>query len=318
MNIKSIINVSIIAIISIVFLVLGICGGFNLTELQKDALTTVAVVAAIAAAYCFIVGEISRNNSQMDKLWSILPAVYLWIIAVKGDMELRLIMMAVIATLWGIRLTYNFGRKGAYSIKFWAGEEDYRWILLRKHKLFRSRIVWAVFDLFFISFYQNFVVLAITLPAIAVMGSDKPLGIWDLIACVLAIAFLLLELIADEQQWKFHQEKKRLLAEGRTLAELPMPYRRGFNTTGLWACSRHPNYLGEQSIWISLYIFTIGAGAAGIGIFNWSIAGSMLLVLLFLGSSTLAEGISGSKYSEYKTYCNSVPRYLPLPWRKYN
>ena len=44
----------------------------------------------------------------------------------------RLVMMAVLVTLWGIRLTYNFSRRGAYTWKFWTGEEDYRWEVLRQ------------------------------------------------------------------------------------------------------------------------------------------------------------------------------------------
>jgi len=314
---KEIISTLIVVLIVAAVIVCGIMGGFTLSEAQADTLCLVGIIATVAAAYCFIVGELTGNNSQMDKLWSILPEVYLWVIAVKSDMDIRIVLMAIVATLWGIRLTYNFGRKGAYSIKFWSGEEDYRWALLRQGKYFKSRIVWGIFDLFFISLYQNFIVLAITFPAIAVMGSDKKIGAVDILALLLMVGFLMLETIADEQQWKFHSEKKRLLNEGKSLDELPMPYKRGFNTIGLWSCSRHPNYLGEQGIWISLYIFTIGANVNGFGIFNWSVLGCMLLVFLFLGSSSLGESISGSKYSEYKNYCCTVSKYIPTPWKKY-
>ena len=65
----------------------------------------------------FIVGEITHNNSQMDKLWSIMPIAYAWVVASKGGMNIRLVIMAILITIWGIRLTYNFGKKGTYSIK---------------------------------------------------------------------------------------------------------------------------------------------------------------------------------------------------------
>ena len=77
---------------------------------------------------------------------------------------------------------------------------------------------------------------------------------------------------------------------------------------GLWSRSRHPNYFAEQGTWASFYIFSIGAG---IGIVNWSIIGALLLIVLFQGSSSLAEEISGGKYPEYVDYCHSVPRYFP-------
>ena len=60
---------TIFAVIIIVTLaVLGFTlGGFNLSQNQLDTLLILAIVSGSAAAYCFIVGEISRNNSQMDK-----------------------------------------------------------------------------------------------------------------------------------------------------------------------------------------------------------------------------------------------------------
>ena len=37
----------------------------------------------------------------------------------------------------------------------------------------------------------------------------------------------------------------------------------------------------------------------------------LLLVVLFLGSSALAEEISSGKYPEYAGYCASVPKFFP-------
>ena len=94
-------------------------------DLQLRILYVLLIVMGISVLYCFIVGEITKNNSQMDKLWSVLPEVYCWIIAIMGGMKPRLVVMAILATAWGIRLTYNFAKKGAYKLKFWQGEEDY-------------------------------------------------------------------------------------------------------------------------------------------------------------------------------------------------
>ena len=71
--------------------------------------------------------KFTQNFSQMDKLWSLLPIAYSWIIAARGGMRARLVICAVIVTAWGIRLTVNFARKGAYRLNFWTGNEDYRW-----------------------------------------------------------------------------------------------------------------------------------------------------------------------------------------------
>ena len=45
---------------------------------------------------------------------------------------------------------------------------------------------------------------------------------------------------------------------------------------------------------------------------NWSLAGALLLVVLFLGSSALGEEISGSKYPLYQDYCKKVSRFFPI------
>lgn len=299
----TVIGLSIIACPVLYFLV-----GPALNAEQLDVLKILVTITACSGLYCFVVGELTRNNSQMDKLWSILPEIYVWVIAIKGGMTPRLVTMAVLATLWGARLTFNFARKGAYSIKFWAGTEDYRWVLLRSRKEFQPRWKWMIFDLLFISIYQNVLVLIITFPAIVSLGSSRAFNWVDGIAAVLMAGFILFETIADEQQWKFQTRKWAMINEGRKLADLPAPYNKGFNTTGLWSRSRHPNYFAEQSIWVCFYIFSIGAGT---GIFNWSIIGALLLIVLFMGSAMIGEEISGSKYPEYKEYCKEVPKFIP-------
>ena len=313
---KKYIGTIITALIVITGIVLGFAfGGPKLNKNQLDTLLILGIICGSSALYCFIVGEITLNNSQMDKLWSLLPIAYTWVIAAKGNMNPRLVIIALLVTLWGIRLTINFARKGAYSWKFWTGEEDYRWRIMRNQKMLKSRPAWALFDLFFISIYQNALVLAICFPALVCMASGAPLGTMDYVAFSLASLALLIEIIADEQQMAFHTTKKRLLAEGKALEELPSPFNKGFNTTGLWGYSRHPNYFGEQAFWVCLYLFVIGANLATYNVFNWSMVGPLLLVLLFLGSSSLGESISNGKYPEYSIYLNTVSKYIGF--RKY-
>ena len=282
--------------------------GPTLDASQLAVLKTLGIIAAFSAAFCFVVGEATGNNSQMDKLWSLLPIAYTWVIAAAGGMNTRLVVMAVLATLWGIRLTVNFARKGAYRLKFWEGVEYYRWAVVRSGPAFKSRWAWAAFDLGFISIYQNALVLMTTFPALVAMRSDRPFGWMDAVAAVLMLAFIVWETVADEQQWRFQTRKWAMINEGRKLEELPAPYNKGFNTTGLWGLSRHPNYFAEQAIWVCFYLFSI---AAGMGVVNWSVIGALLLVVLFQGSSALAEEISGGKYPEYEQYCRSVPRFFP-------
>ena len=314
---KKYIAITLTVLVCLTLSVLGfVFSNYTFSDVQKDTLITLLIICAASATYCFIVGEISRNNSQMDKLWSILPIAYTWVVAAKDGFGIRTLIIAIIVSLWGIRLTFNFARKGAYHLKFWEGEEDYRWPILRSKKPLSNPFLWALFNLFFICIYQNALVLAMTLPSVVVMGSTATFGVFDYVATFLAVGFLLLELVADEQQWKFQETKKKLLSEGKSLDELPAPYNLGFNTVGLWGIMRHPNYLGEQAIWVCLYLFTIGAGVNTYYVFNWSLFGAMFIILLFLGSSTFGESISSKKYENYKYYAHQVPKYFPL--RRYD
>lgn len=288
--------------------ILYIYVGPALNALQIETLKTIGIVAGCSALLCFTLGEITRNNSQVDKIWSLLPIVYCWIIAAKGGMHPRLVVMAVLATLWGLRLTYNFARKGAYKLRFWEGEEDYRWEKVRALPFLQNRGVWMAFDLFFISGYQNALILMLTFPALVSMGSTAPFGVMDAVAAVLMFGFILYETIADEQQWAFQTKKWSMIKSGKKLEELPTPYNKGFNTIGLWSVSRHPNYMAEQAIWVSLYLFSIGAG---VGIINWSMIGALLLIVLFTASTNLVEGISSDKYPEYTNYCKKVNKFFP-------
>ena len=311
MNIKlvgTILGISIIACPILYFVV-----GPALTDVQIDTLKLLGLITGCSALFCFVVGELTNNNSQMDKLWSLLPIAYVWIAAANGGMTTRLVVMACLVTLWGARLTFTFGRKGAYKLKFWEGEEDYRWAVLRAKKEFQPRWTWTLFNLFFISIYQNVLVLMTTFPALVLMNVDKPFGWLDVVAALLMLGFIIYETVADEQQWAFQTTKWKMIGEGKKLEELPEPYNKGYKTVGLWSRSLHPNYFAEQGTWCSLYVFTI---AGGIGIINWTLIGALLLIALFQGSSAFAEEISASKYPEYANYCQSVPRFFP--WKKYN
>jgi len=281
--------------------------GTPLGDTEWRAIHSLIWVALVFIAYCFIVGELTHNNSQVDKLWSIIPVIYVWIIASYGDFSPRLVVMAVLVTLWGIRLTTNFALKGAYHWRFWAGEEDYRWQVLRQKPEFNPRWKWTLFNLLFICGYQNILILLFTLPAIiALQKNDVPMGRLDEVAAGLMFLFLLIETIADIQQWNFQSKKHALIKSGQTLTG---NYVKGFLDNGLWAYSRHPNYFAEQAIWVCFYLFSVAASGQ---CFNWSIAGCILLMLLFQGSSSFSEEISAEKYPEYKAYQKRVSRFFPL------
>ena len=285
--------------------------GLNPNDAQDAILYQMVYSVSAVIAYCFLVGEWSKNNSQVDKLWSIVPIYYVWHMTIMGNMEPRMVLMSILVTIWGVRLTYNFARRGAYQWKFWAGEEDYRWEALRTRPGFNNRFVWMLFNLFFISAYQNILIFLFTLPILTSIGDgvNHELNWVDYLLALIYVTCVVLEYVADQQQYDFQQEKHRRIKAGEDLGE----YSKGFVSTGLWSVVRHPNYAMEQTIWLVFYLYSVHATGEWI---NWSIGGSILLLILFKGSSDFSEELSAGKYPEYKEYQATTPRFIPFTKRK--
>jgi steroid 5-alpha reductase family enzyme len=242
---------------------------------------------------------VTRDYSWVDRIWSLIPVAYLWIFAAHAGLaNTRLDLMAVLVTLWGARLTFNFARKGGYS-----GVEDYRWGVLRGRM---SRQLFGLFSLFFITIYQNVILALITFPALTASDHRTPVGAGDVILAALFLAFLTGETVADEQQWRFHVAKRRDTDAGRDPGV-------GFLRTGLWRFSRHPNFFFEQAQWWTIFLF--GAVAAG-SILQWTALGAALLTLLFVGSTRFTESITAPKYPAYAEYQATTSAVIPLPPRR--
>jgi steroid 5-alpha reductase family enzyme len=208
--------------------------------------------------------------------------------------------MAVLTALWGARLTYNFARKGGYR----PGSEDYRWPVLRERM---GPVLFQVFNVTFVASYQNLILLLLALPAWAALErKGASLGPLDGAAAAGFLLFLAGETVADEQQWRFQTDKQARKARG----EAP---RAEFVTTGLFRWSRHPNFFCEQAMWWAIYLFSVAAGA---GWLNPTIAGPVLLTLLFQGSTAFTERLSLAKYPAYAEYQRTTSRLLPMPPRK--
>ena len=107
------------------------------------------------------------------------------------------------------------------------------------------------------------------------------------------IALVAITFVADQQQWNYHKakaayQKTAKPQQGYTRAQLE----RGFNTTGLWKFSRHPNFAAEQTIWVTLYSWAAYCTGSW---WNWTAAGPLTYLGVFAGSTPLTEYISAGK-----------------------
>ncbi len=284
---------------------------FSLNEIQFNKLfLTWSLILLSIVFVTFVVSELTRNYSQVDKLWSLVPIAYSWITAASAPC-LRIYLMACLVTAWGFRLSYNFGRKGGYSLIPWKGHEDYRWSVMKENPLLRGRIKFGLFNLLFISLYQNILIFLFSSPLlIASVHSSEPVNLIDIFAALFMITFIIIESVADNQLFRFHQIKKLGMTPGNLYSR---SLEKGFMTEGLWAYSRHPNFAAEQAIWFSFYFFGVAASGNWI---NVTLSGTVLLILLFIGSTKLTESISSRKYPDYGEYRKRVPKFIPDIFRK--
>ena len=254
---------------------------------------TVAVII-----WSFLNGLITRNYSTVDRLWSVLPGVFVLIAMPWLYSSPRFVVSGILVIAWGVRLTRNFALKGGYKRENgrFTGE-DYRWAVMRER--IPNRVAFELFNFFFISIFQLALIFAFTLPVLVAGASRAPLGSLDVVLFAVHALLLGLEWLADEQQFRYYDRRGKDPDPRVAL---------GFNTFGLWKISRHPNYVCEMGQWVLVAFYPL---AAGLGWHPWGWA-SVILVLLFAGSTNLAEEITGSKYPRYIDWKKATPAWLPL------
>lgn len=288
---------------------------------RQVTVTAVLIACVWILSVCIGGGEhgSGADPSIVDRLWSILPTFYVWYAYVVSGKSLRLLVMSVLVTLWSVRLTWNFWRKGGFS-----GGEDYRWVHLRR---WFPGWKWEVFNGIFICSFQLSLIMGFTTPAAlaAMAANDLPSNDWTNLDTVATVLFLLLwigETVADNQMFDYQTEKYRRRNAKEDVAGTI--YERGFIWSGLWSFSRHPNYFCEVSIWWVFYLFGVASshpdGQVALTadfarqLVNWSVVPVIYLSLLFLApgaSLDFAEALSSQKYAGYKTYQQRVSRFFP-------
>jgi steroid 5-alpha reductase family enzyme len=249
----------------------------------------------------WLLSVVTREYSWVDRLWSVAPPLYaIWVAASAGFADIRLTLMAALVTAWGVRLTFNFARKGGY----WVGGEDYRWAILQERM---GPVRFQLFNATFIAPFQMGLVWLFTCPLhVAWQARGAPLSALDVAAALLFVALLGVEAVADEQMWSFQLRKRAALTRGE-------PVEPGFLTGGLYRWSRHPNYFGEIGQWWAFALFAVAAGGTAL---TWAWAGAALLTLLFVGSIRFTEQISAGRYREYAAYQRSTSPLIPWPPRR--
>ena len=188
--------------------------------------------------------------------------------------------------------------------------EDYRWKVIQDGV---HPVLFQIFNFVFIAFIQNILLGSLLSPVYAAWAASydasgrmmAPLGALDAFATALGLSFIIMEAVADQQQWEFHNAKRAAIASGKRMTG---PVARGFLEDGLFKYSRHPNFFAEQAFWWTLCLFATAATGRWVG---WWLGGAIALTALFQGSTWLTEKISSQKYPKYEEYKKYTSRLMP-------
>jgi len=245
-------------------------------------------IALALALGGWLLSILLKNAGIADSLWPVFFILLgLTYILNAPDPNGRAWLVFFLVGLWGTRLgVYITGRN-------WGEAEDRRYRAMRANNDpgFWWKSLYLVFGL------QGTLAWVISLPLLAAMLGQAPLGWLDAAAASLWLMGLGFEALGDRQLARFKAQPGNA---GRVMDR------------GLWRYTRHPNYFGEACLWWAFFLFALAAGGW------WSILSPVLMTWLLLrvsGVSLLEQDI-GERRPGYREYIECTNAFIPGPPRR--
>jgi steroid 5-alpha reductase family enzyme len=278
---------SLCALAYVIALCVAVLVVYSLGDRHPILIVLTADIAATLVIYVF--ARMFRNASFYDAYWSVAPlaiALYYTLVASSGDVVfIRQVVVVTLVFIWGIRLTLNWARQ-------WRGlgHEDWRYANFRS----KTKGWFWIVELMGIEMMPTVIVFLGCLslyPALAT--GTNTFGVLDWIAIVITAGAIILETTADEQLRKFVKANPK---PGKIMSK------------GLWAYSRHPNYLGEILFWWGLFLFALSADIS----YWWVVVGPVAMTLLFIFASIpMMDKRNLERKPGYKEHMKKVPALVP-------
>ena len=244
-----------IVIIGIIYLIATLLCYFVFRILNKGLHELVALFLAdvVATVVVWGFGLYYKNVSVYDPYWSVAPPVMftLWAYS-KSVFTLPVVLLLIAVWYWGIRLTGNW----VYTFNGLA-HEDWRYTRYRETK---SPFIFQIINFFGLNMMPTVLVFATMLPGFGLFETTASANILTWIGFAICISAATLQLVADTQIHRFREEH-------------PSQY----CNVGFWKHGRHPNYLGEISMWWG--VWTMYDSIYGL---DWLILAPVAMTALFL------------------------------------
>ena len=191
----------------------------------------------------------------------------------------RQILITIFVISWGLRLS------GYLLYRIIKIGEDKRFDDKRSNPL-RFAIFW-VFQAVWV-FTVSLPVIFINAPNSATFYSDPSIfTAMDIVGSILFLIGIVCEAVSDQQKFSFRND--------------PRNYGK-WCQVGLWSVSRHPNYFGEITLWIGVFIISTsvcGTSWKWIGVLSPSFTA---VILLFLSGIPMLEKSSDERHKQNPEY----------------
>jgi steroid 5-alpha reductase family enzyme len=226
----------------------------------------------------FIFSFKNNNSSLYDPYWSVIPfyIIFYWLYTFGLEaITIKVIITGFILSFWSWRLTGNW-------LRGWKGieDEDWRYIQLKQ----QTRKWYIMVNFLGIHMFPTLVVFVATIPLYYIFMFPAEMNWLTYIGFFIALGGVVLEMVADNQLYKFKVQQNNPIAVMRF---------------GIWQYLRHPNYLGEILFWLGLALI---AHTPFTPIFVATGTFIMLLMFVFISIPLIDKRLLKSKpgYVHYK------------------
>lgn len=225
---------------------------------------------------------------QTDKLTDISYGVSFGLLAIfaylRSDKDMLHTILLIAVLLWSIRIG------GFLLMRIRKTGKDSRFDDMRNN-FFRFFRFW---------FLQGVSVFVILLSSLVAWSSqDTNITIFSWAGLALFFAGLLTEATADLEKFKFNNNPNN---------------KDKWIDSGLWRMSRHPNYLGEMSVWTGLYLFVLPTLNGSQQLFALISPLYIVCLLAFVSGIPLLEKSADKRWGKneaYRKYKKEVPILFP-------
>ena len=282
-------TIVVLSVFVIVFLIVSAVGNNSVSFSGYSAVLYCALICIGMQWLAWIPASMAKTERFYDITGGLtfltVVGFSLWAGAQSEAPSLRELIVSLLVVIWSLRLSsflyFRIHRTG----------KDGRFDRLKTSPI-RFLVPWTIQGLWV--FLTMIVVIVINSQA----DSAPALGIWDALGLSIWLLGFSIEVIADNQKTAFNSEPNN---QGKWI------------DSGLWAYSRHPNYLGEILLWTGIACFGISC-FTGLERFAWISPIFIYLLLTKLSGIPILDKRALEKWSddvEYQKYRENTPALFP-------